>query len=221
MSLPGQQQVYRNPLRDASYTAERVDQGVDFGGSGPVFALGPGRIVSVSNPGWPGGTFIAEYLTSGPLAGQYVYTAEDVAPSVRVGQRVNSGTVIGHLAGQMETGFAAGPPRIGESLARAKGEQAFPTAEGLRFRSVLTAVGVKSSGSSRSSGSGSSSSSSASSGSDSGSLAGLAIIVPVVLAAAALMVWGAARATGLNRKAAEFGGKAVQAGKTAGMAAAL
>ena len=49
---------YRNPLRDVSgLNPERIDMGVDFGGSGPVCALGNAVITNAtgSSAGWPGG----------------------------------------------------------------------------------------------------------------------------------------------------------------------
>jgi len=119
----GYQIGYRNPLRNVrGLVPERIDQGVDYSGSGPVFALAPGRIVSTTNPGWPGGGFITERITGGPLAGKYWYTAENIRPQVQVGQQVTGGTVIGQMTGGIETGFAAPPPHLGESLARLEGQ---------------------------------------------------------------------------------------------------
>ena len=41
--------MYLNPLRDVpDLTLERIDQGVDFNGSGPVFALGDGVVLAAS-----------------------------------------------------------------------------------------------------------------------------------------------------------------------------
>ena len=51
--------TYGNPLRSiAGLSPERIDQGVDYHGYGPIYALGNGVILSVYNSGWPGGTFI-------------------------------------------------------------------------------------------------------------------------------------------------------------------
>ena len=130
---------YRNPLRDASLTPGRIDQGVDFTGSGPLYALGSGRIVMVRNSGWPGGAFIAERLDDG----RYDYAAEDIAPSVQVGQRVTSSTRIGTIRGSIEVGWAAPPPHIGESLARLSGQwnSSQPaTADGISYRSLLKSL---------------------------------------------------------------------------------
>ena len=97
---------FSNPIGQG-LIARRIDMGVDFGGAGPLYALGSGTIVSVYNSGWPGGVFIVIQLDSG----QYVYYAEDVAPAVVVGQRVASGELIGHATGAgdgIEIGWADG-----------------------------------------------------------------------------------------------------------------
>jgi hypothetical protein len=84
----------------------RIDEGVDFTGAGPVPAVDSGTIVHVdTHSGWPGGTFIVERLDSGKL----VYYAENIAPSVRVGQKVRRGQSIGHARGTfpyVEVGWA-------------------------------------------------------------------------------------------------------------------
>ena len=135
---------YRNPLRGAGVTPGRIDQGVDFTGLGPVYALGAGRVVSVRNSGWPGGAFVAYRLSGGPDAGWYVYAAEDINPSVRVGQKVGPSTRLGTIAGSIETGWAAPPPHVGESLARLSGQwnSSQPaTADGISFRNLLESLG--------------------------------------------------------------------------------
>ena len=133
---------WRNPFRAIRNLApSRIDQGVDYGGTGPVYALGPGRIINTTNTGWPGGGFIAERLAG---TDRIVYTAEDITPAVHVGQKVDSETVIGHMFGPIETGWAAPPPELGESLARQQGETSFPTAEGESFNQVLVSLGVPS-----------------------------------------------------------------------------
>lgn len=109
-----------NPI-GAGLTQGRTDQGVDYGGSGPLYALGAGTIVNTHNSGWPGmGTFIALKLDSFTgLPSQYIYYAEDITPAVSVGQRVTAGQVVGHATGGstgIEVGFAA-PPGSGSALA--------------------------------------------------------------------------------------------------------
>ena len=143
---------YQNPLRDVSgLVPERVDMGVDFGGSGQVYALGDAVITNATGTsgGWPGGGWITYKLTDGPDAGLTVYLAEDVSPVVQVGQRVSSATVIANMfAGSdgIETGWAQQSGLSAESqLAEAGsvgGNGPFPTRIGLSFEELLQSVGV-------------------------------------------------------------------------------
>jgi hypothetical protein len=144
--------AYRNPLRAVSgLVLERVDMGVDFGGAGPVYAIGDGVITSATSdsPGWPGGGWITYQLTGGPAAGLEVYLAEDVEPTVEVGQRVTSSTVIANMFNNgdgIETGWAQPGGSSAESqLAAAGGISGggpFPTEVGLNFDELLQALGV-------------------------------------------------------------------------------
>ena len=143
---------YQNPLRDVSgLVPERVDMGVDFGGSGQVYALGDAVITNATGTsgGWPGGGWITYKLTDGPDAGLTVYLAEDVSPVVQVGQHVSSATVIANMfAGSdgIETGWAQPSGLSAESqLAEAGsvgGNGPFPTRIGLSFEELLQSVGV-------------------------------------------------------------------------------
>jgi hypothetical protein len=144
---------YRNPLRDISrLTPERVDQGVDYAGSGPIFAVGDGVVLNITNPGWPGGAFISYQLLDGPAQGDIIYTAENVLPQVRVGELVNCSTVVGTLINvypNLEIGWAA-QPGTGESAARAAGQwsadagaNSIPTAFGENFSQLLGALGSR------------------------------------------------------------------------------
>jgi len=143
---------YQNPLRDVSgLVPERVDMGVDFGGSGQVYALGDAVITNATGTsgGWPGGGWITYKLTDGPDAGLTVYLAEDVSPVVQVGQHVSSATVIANMyAGGdgIETGWAQQSGLSAESqLAEAGsvgGNGPFPTRIGLSFEELLQSVGV-------------------------------------------------------------------------------
>jgi murein DD-endopeptidase MepM/ murein hydrolase activator NlpD len=142
---------YLDPLRGVSgLIPERIDQGVDFFGSGPVYAIGDAVITSASgNSGWPGGGWITYQLTDGPDAGLMVYVAEDVTPDVQVGQHVSSSTVIANMfAGGpgIETGWAD-PSGVGaeSDLAAAGGIGAsgpFPTRVGVSFDELLVSLGV-------------------------------------------------------------------------------
>jgi hypothetical protein len=144
--------VYRNPLRNISgLLPERVDMGADFGGSGPIYAIGNGVITNATDTssGWPGGGWITYRLTDGPGAGLMIYVAEDVTPNVQVGQTVTPSTAIATMfngGAGIETGWAMPDGSSAESqLAEAGGISGggpFPTDIGLNFDSLLQALGV-------------------------------------------------------------------------------
>jgi hypothetical protein len=144
--------AYRNPLRAVGdLVLERVDMGVDFGGAGPVYALGDGVITNATgdSSGWPGGGWITYRLTDGPDAGLVVYVAEDVTPTVQVGQTVNSSTVIANMFNGddgIETGWATSDGSTAESempeAGSVGGNGPFPSMVGLSFEAVLESLGV-------------------------------------------------------------------------------
>lgn len=160
--------AYVNPFsRISGLVPERIDQGVDFSGDGPILAIGNAVVVrSVSNSGasgWPGnpGGFVSYRLLDGPAAGRIVYVAEDITPTVREGQQVSAGQQIAtfHATGTgLETGWASGQGTSTLSaLGSAGGIQAggpFPTKVGINFDQLLVSLGVKPSPGINSSGSG-------------------------------------------------------------------
>ena len=143
--------IYLDPLRSVSdLVPERIDQGVDFGGSGPVYALGDGVVIDASAdyPGWEGG-WVTYQLTDGTDAGLVVYLAEDVTPTVQIGQHVTSSTVIGDMfegGGGIETGWAQASglnaesqaPEAGAMPRRIKRLRSRSRARGSRPRTVPT-----------------------------------------------------------------------------------
>jgi murein DD-endopeptidase MepM/ murein hydrolase activator NlpD len=137
---------YADPLRAVSgISPERIDQGVDYSGYGPIYAIGDGTILSTVNGGWPGGTFIAYQLTSGPAQGLVVYAAEDINPDVSVGESVTANTVIGQIyegPSGIETGWADGSA-LGESMAASYGQfdGSNSTAFGANFSALLESLG--------------------------------------------------------------------------------
>lgn len=144
--------AYRDPLRRVSgLIPERIDMGADFAGTGPVYALGNAVITNATadSAGWPGGGWITYRLTNGPESGLMVYVAEDVTPTVRVGQHVSSSTVIANMfAGGdgIETGWAQPDGSSAESQLPVAGSISgggpFPTAIGLNFEELLQSLGV-------------------------------------------------------------------------------
>jgi murein DD-endopeptidase MepM/ murein hydrolase activator NlpD len=145
--------VYRNPLRAISgLVLERVDMGADFGGSGPVYAIGKAIITRATghNYGWPGGGWITYQLTAGPARGLQIYVAEDVRPTVGAGEHVTAGTVIGRMyngGAGIETGWAMPDGLSAESqlpvAGGISGGGPFPTEVGLDFDRLLQALGVR------------------------------------------------------------------------------
>jgi hypothetical protein len=142
---------YLNPLRSvAGLVPERIDEGVDFGGTGPVYALGDAVVTSAGeNAGWPGGGWITYQLTDGPDKGLMVYLAEDVTATVRAGQHVTPATVIANMfngGDGIETGWAQQSGVSAESeLPEAGGIGGggpFPTMVGLNFDLLLQLLGV-------------------------------------------------------------------------------
>lgn len=135
--------AFVNPI-GRGLKGSRVDMGVDYSGTGSLYAIGSGVITSIRNAGWPGGTFIGLHLDSG----QYVYYAEDIQPHVSIGQRVQAGTLVGTATGGgIEVGWAA-PPGTGDTMAAASGQAAkgsdpgeFPTAYGVAFNNLVKSLG--------------------------------------------------------------------------------
>lgn len=137
-----------NPI-GKGLTPGRVDMGVDYDGSGVLYALGNGMITSTANAGWPGGTFICIRLDDG----KYIYYAEDITPAVSVTDRVTAGQVIGTATGGpsgIEIGWAAAPG-TGTAMAAATGQDAeglangdagdFPTGYGAAMADLIKSLG--------------------------------------------------------------------------------
>jgi lysophospholipase L1-like esterase len=109
---------YQNPYRSVTNLVdERIDMGVDYAGTGPVYALGAGIVTYAQSTGtgWPGGGYIQYTLTAGPASGQMVYFAECVTPLVTAGQQVTAETVIGTITNcgsGTESGWASATPTI-------------------------------------------------------------------------------------------------------------
>jgi hypothetical protein len=144
---------YLNPLRAVSgLVPERVDQGVDFAGTGPVYAIGDAVVTDAMgvNSGWPGGGWVSYQLTDGPDAGLVVYVAEDITPTVQVGQHVSSATVIANMysgGDGIETGWAAAQTSLTAESQMPEaggigGGGPFPTMVGLSFDGLLQSLGV-------------------------------------------------------------------------------
>jgi hypothetical protein len=140
---------YVNPLANASVRAERIDQGVDYAGSGTLGAIGPGVVTNVvqTGSGWEGGGYVEYKLTAGPYAGRSIFYAEGVTPTVQVGQTLTPGqpvaTIIPGSAHGIEIGFAAGKGEAAYASAYGGGySEGQRTAAGQAFSDLLASLGA-------------------------------------------------------------------------------
>lgn len=127
-----------NPI-GAGLIRGRIDEGVDFTGSGDLYAMGAGVITEVSGSGWPGGIYINLQMSNG----QDVYYAENISPAVSVGQSVTPGEKIGHANGSypyIEIGFGTGQPQT--AAASGHYTEGVPTAEGQQMANLLSSLGA-------------------------------------------------------------------------------
>jgi murein DD-endopeptidase MepM/ murein hydrolase activator NlpD len=139
---------YVNPLANAQVRPERIDQGVDYSGSGTLGALGPGVVTKVvqSGSGWEGGGFVEYKLTAGPYAGRYVFYAEGVSPTVSVGQTLTAGqpvaTIIPGSAHGIEIGWGSGQGESAYASASGGGySEGQMTAAGKAFSDLIASLG--------------------------------------------------------------------------------
>ena len=136
---------YVNPFAHAQVSASRIDQGVDYSGTGQIDALGPGRVVLVSrtDTGWGNGNgWVSYQLTAGSYTGDYIYVAEGITPSVHPGEPLAAGQPIGAFNGHsIEIGFALGQGDIAlaHSVYHPDGAD---TAAGRAMNQLLTSLGA-------------------------------------------------------------------------------
>jgi hypothetical protein len=140
---------YVNPLANASVRAERIDQGVDYAGTGTLGAIGPGVVTNVvqTGSGWEGGGYVEYKLTAGPQAGRSVFYAEGVTPTVSVGQTLTPGqpvaTIIPGAPHGIEIGFAAGQGQAAYANVYGGGySEGQRTAAGQAFSDLLASLGA-------------------------------------------------------------------------------
>jgi hypothetical protein len=137
--------TYVNPIPTSTVTPERIDQGVDYAGSGNLLAIGNGVVTQVNPGGWGSyGNYIAYKLTSGPLAGREVYYAEGVTPHVTVGQKLTAGQIVASIIPKwpsgIEVGYGSGQQDT--SYARAQGgNYSGTTAAGQAFSALIKSLG--------------------------------------------------------------------------------
>ncbi len=141
------QGAYGNPLRSVqSLVPERIDQGVDYSGNGPVYAMGDGVVLSLNNNGWPGTGNVTYQLTDGPAQGLDVYFAECIQPTVQAGELVNQYTQIGVMSTGCGTGIETGWSEGGNLIPDAAAYWCFdgndPTSYGVNFSDFLASTGA-------------------------------------------------------------------------------
>ncbi len=119
-TLSGASSGYQYPFRDISQlNPERIDQGVDFSGTGPIYAIGDATINGIFPNWYKGEPYLAYTLNDGPAKGMEVYVAECITPEVQQGQTVDSNTVIAQMVNcgnGIETGWG-NPSILGDSMA--------------------------------------------------------------------------------------------------------
>jgi hypothetical protein len=153
MAIPTATSGYVNPLAGTKVTPERIDQGVDYAGSGALLAIGTARVthVATEGTGWPG-AFIEYRLLDGPDAGCYVYYAEGVTPEpgLRVGNTLLAGQPVVKLIPQYESGIEIGWSAGGGTTSYAVATHRWsagndygnrPSGPGKKFSALIAALG--------------------------------------------------------------------------------
>jgi murein DD-endopeptidase MepM/ murein hydrolase activator NlpD len=135
---PGYEIEYVSPFLSA--TTGRIDQGVDFTGTGPIAAVGDAEILATGAPGWPEGGGVLYKLLSGQRAGQVIFVYEGVQATVHAGQHVSAGEQIATFVpgGSIEMGFA---DAAGVPLSHAEYSEGVETVWGREMASFLTGIG--------------------------------------------------------------------------------
>ncbi len=135
---PGFELEYVSPFLSA--TTGRIDQGVDFTGSGPIAAVGDAEILKTGAPGWPEGGGVLYTLLGGERAGQIIFVYEGVEATVRAGQHVSAGDQIASFVpgGSIEMGFA---DASGVPLSHGEYEEGVETESGKEMAAFLTSIG--------------------------------------------------------------------------------
>jgi murein DD-endopeptidase MepM/ murein hydrolase activator NlpD len=135
---PGYEIEYVSPFLSA--TTGRIDQGVDFTGTGPIVAVGDAEVLKTGAPGWPEGGGVLYKLLSGQRAGQVIFVYEGIEATVHAGQHVTAGEQIGNFVpgGSIEMGFA---DETGVPLSHGEYEEGEETAWGHKMAEFLNSIG--------------------------------------------------------------------------------
>lgn len=145
---------YENPLRNVrNLVPWRIDEGVDYHGHGPVYAIGTGVVTlatrSSSFWGNEGGNAVVYRLTEGPAKGLKVFVSEACTPRVHKRQRVTPDTVVCRMHGDssfpgIETGWAMlhDRSRADYPAARPVYSEGDKTAYGVNFNRLMVKLGA-------------------------------------------------------------------------------
>jgi murein DD-endopeptidase MepM/ murein hydrolase activator NlpD len=142
LALPKAASSYVNPFAlSTNLVTGRVDQGVDFTGTGSIVAIGNAIVLGTGAPGWPEGGGVLYQLLDGPLKGEVIFVYEGVDATVQPGQRVKAGEQIAAFrpGGSIEIGFS---DTAGVPLSHAEYYEGKVTESGLEMFSLLQALGI-------------------------------------------------------------------------------
>jgi hypothetical protein len=132
---------YQPPFVDA--VRGRIDQGVDFVGTGPIKAIGKARILKVGAPGWPGGQGVLYRLLDGSRAGSIIFVNEGIEPTVHPGELVLAGQQIGTFVPGSSTGIEIGfADSSGVPLSHATYHEGDVTRWGRKMAAFLSSIGA-------------------------------------------------------------------------------
>jgi hypothetical protein len=135
---PAYEIEYVSPFLNAA--TGRIDQGVDFTGTGPIMAVGDAEILQTGAPGWPEGGGVLYRLLSGSRAGQIIFVNEGIQATVHAGQHVSAGEQIGTFipGGSIEMGFA---DASGTPLSHSEYQEGDETVWGRKMADFLASIG--------------------------------------------------------------------------------
>lgn len=137
---------YQNPFRNiTNLTPNRIDQGVDYDGTGPIYAIGDGTVNGIYPNWYKNEPLIAYTLTDGPAQGKTIYVAECITPTpgLTAGQSVTSNTVIAQMTNcgnGIETGWADSA-NLPDSMAKSCWDN-ISSSYGVNFSQFLQSLGA-------------------------------------------------------------------------------
>lgn len=134
---------YQNPFRDANISPARIDGGVDYCGTGPVYFLGKAKVIhrgTPSNTSTFGSDLTIYQLLEGPAKGKYVFFGEHYNVVNRsTGDIVTSNDIMGTMTGCIEIGWGDSDGSMAWGIDN--GIEGELTAWGLNFNQLLVALG--------------------------------------------------------------------------------